>query len=92
MDFHSVYVAICHSNWLFISNLFLRHAVATRDKSPSLALKKYVKQLLRHRNFWWFTAMNLIQVSKHKKLMENNGELSNSLLSGSFYERVFRHL
>ena len=26
--------------------------------------------------------MNLIQVSKHKKLMENNGELSNSLLDG----------
>ncbi|XP_028414172.1 transmembrane protein 180-like [Dendronephthya gigantea] len=39
-----------------------RHEVATRYNSSSLALKRYVKQLLGHKNFWWFTAMNLIQV------------------------------
>ena len=46
----------------FLFLFYDRHEVSTRHNSSSLALRKYVKQLLRHRNFWWFTAMNLIQV------------------------------
>lgn len=39
-----------------------REVVRVERSSSSLLLKNYVKQLLRHKNFWWFTAMNLIQV------------------------------
>ena len=61
--YNTDYVAIYRSNCVFIPNMCTRHEVASRYQSSSLALKKYVRQLLKHKNFWWFTAMNLIQVS-----------------------------
>ena len=40
------------------------------EPDQRLELKRFVKQLLTHSNFLWFSVMNLIQVSEPNKKLQ----------------------